>query len=88
MLGRYTTSSTRRRSVTARYWPSLSVTRQVHDVFHEVQQEMVSLTTGVSEDDLAMAKAQLKYNLMLQVHSPHPRLHVGDSYSAGFPSHS
>lgn len=35
---------------------------EVHDVFHEIQQEMVALTTGTAEEDLAMAKNQLKYN--------------------------
>ncbi len=38
----------------------------MHDVFHEVQQEMVALTTGVEEGDLATAKSLLKYNLLQQ----------------------
>lgn len=45
---------------------------EVHDVFHEIQQEMVALTTGTDESDLAMAKAQLKSNLLLGIDGTSP----------------
>jgi len=39
---------------------------QVFELFHHVQEEMVALTTGVSDEDLERAKAQLKYNMLQQ----------------------
>jgi processing peptidase subunit beta len=39
----------------------------VHDLFHHVQEEMVSLTTGVTDEDVMRAKAQLKFNMMQQI---------------------
>jgi len=40
---------------------------RVADLFHHVQEEMVSLTTGVTDEDLDRAKAQLKYNMLQQM---------------------
>jgi len=39
----------------------------VMELFHHVQEEMVALTTGVTDEDLARAKSQLKYNILQQV---------------------
>lgn len=39
----------------------------VMELFHHVQEEMVSMTTGVSDEDLERAKRQLKYNMLQQV---------------------
>lgn len=39
----------------------------VDDLFGQVQEELVALTTGTAEEDLEMAKNQLKYNLLLQM---------------------
>jgi len=37
------------------------------ELFHHVQEEMVAITTGVSDEDLERAKAQLKYNMLQQI---------------------
>lgn len=39
----------------------------VMELFHHVQEEMVALTTGVSDESLDRAKQQLKYNMLQQV---------------------
>ncbi|KAL1519473.1 hypothetical protein AB1Y20_022992 [Prymnesium parvum] len=39
----------------------------VSELFARVQEEIVSLTTGVSDQDLERAKRQLKYNMLQQV---------------------
>jgi processing peptidase subunit beta len=44
----------------------------VDDLFGQVQEELVALTTGTSEEDLDMAKAQLQYNLLLQMDGTTP----------------
>jgi len=40
---------------------------KVDDLFATVQEELVALTTGTADEDLEMAKNQLKYNMMLQM---------------------
>jgi len=45
---------------------------QVDDVFGTVQEELVALTTGTSDEDLAAAKAQLKYSMLLQMDGTSP----------------
>jgi len=40
---------------------------KVDDLFGTIQEELVALTTGTTDEDLEMAKAQLKYNLLLQM---------------------
>jgi processing peptidase subunit beta len=44
----------------------------VHDLFHHVQEEMVSLTTGVTDEDVARGKMQLKYNILQQMDGTSP----------------
>jgi processing peptidase subunit beta len=44
----------------------------VDDVVSTIQEELVALTTGVSEEDLVSAKAQLKYNMMMQMDGTSP----------------
>ena len=39
----------------------------VDDLFGTIQEELVAITTGTADEDLAMAKNQLKYNLLLQM---------------------
>ena len=39
----------------------------VDDLFGTVQEELVAITTGTADEDLEMAKNQLKYNLLLQM---------------------
>ena len=39
----------------------------VAELFHHVQEEIVALTTGSSDEELDRAKAQLKYNILQQV---------------------
>ena len=39
----------------------------VDDLFSTVQEELVALTTGTADEDLDMAKKQLKYNMLLQM---------------------
>jgi processing peptidase subunit beta len=42
------------------------------DLFHHVQEEMVALTTGVSDEDVMRGKAQLKYNILQQMDGTSP----------------
>jgi processing peptidase subunit beta len=42
------------------------------DLFHHVQEEMVALTTGVSDEDVVRAKMQLKYNILQQIDGTSP----------------
>merc|ERR1719352_515762 len=42
------------------------------DLFSVVQDEMVSLCTGVSDEDLERAKAQLKFNMLQQMDGSSP----------------
>jgi len=44
----------------------------VDDAFSTIQEELVALTTGTSEEDLAAAKAQLKLNLLAQMDGTSP----------------
>ena len=44
----------------------------VDDTIGTIQEELVALTTGVTDDDLATAKANLKYNLMMQMDGTSP----------------
>jgi processing peptidase subunit beta len=44
----------------------------VDDTIATIQEEMVALTTGASDEDLAAAKAQLKYNMMMQMDGTSP----------------
>ena len=44
----------------------------VDDMIGTVQEELVALTTGVTEEDLASAKAMLKYNMMMQMDGTSP----------------
>ena len=44
----------------------------VDDTIGTIQEELVALTTGVAPDDLAAAKAQLKYNMVLQMDGTSP----------------
>ena len=54
----------------------------VHDVFHEIQEELVALTTGVPDEHLVAAKAQLKY-ITNSFQSDDPNLYLdGLSYTA------
>lgn len=43
-----------------------------HDLFHHIQEEMVALTTGVSDEDVMRGKAQLKYNILQQMDGTSP----------------
>jgi processing peptidase subunit beta len=45
---------------------------KTHDLFHHVQEEMVAITTGVSDEDVARAKMQLKYNILQQMDGTSP----------------
>jgi len=45
---------------------------KTHDLFHHVQEEMVALTTGVSDEDVVRAKMQLKYNILQQMDGTSP----------------
>ena len=42
------------------------------DVIGTIQEELVSLTQGPGEDELAAAKAQLKYNMLMQMDGTSP----------------
>jgi hypothetical protein len=42
------------------------------DVIGTLQEEIVAMTTGVSDEDLVSAKAQLKYNMMMQMDGTSP----------------
>ena len=42
------------------------------DAFGTIQEEMVALTTGVTGEDLASAKAQLKLNVLAQMDGTSP----------------
>ena len=44
----------------------------VDDVFGTIQEELVAITTGTSDDDLAAAKAQLKFNMLMQMDGTSP----------------
>lgn len=44
----------------------------VDDTISTIQEELVALTTGVSDDAIVAAKAQLKYNMMLQMDGTSP----------------
>jgi processing peptidase subunit beta len=44
----------------------------VDDTIGTIQEELVALTTGTTDDDLATAKANLKYNLMMQMDGTSP----------------
>jgi processing peptidase subunit beta len=44
----------------------------VDDTIGTIQEEIVALTTGVADEDLEAAKAQLKYNMMLQMDGTSP----------------
>jgi len=44
----------------------------VDSVFSTIQEEIVAITTGTSGDDLAAAKAQLKYNMLMQMDGTSP----------------
>jgi len=46
---------------------NMSKKESVDDLFSTIQEELVALTTGTADEDLQMAKNQLKYNLMLQM---------------------
>jgi len=52
----------------------MSMAKKEHcdDMIGTVQEELVALTTGVSEEDLASAKAMLKYNMMMQMDGTSP----------------
>merc|ERR1711967_194959 len=45
---------------------------EANEVIQIVQDEMVSLTTGVSDEELVRAKAGLKYNMLLQMDGTSP----------------
>tara|TARA_B110001452_G_scaffold264503_1_gene267610 strand:+ start:1560 stop:2576 length:1017 start_codon:yes stop_codon:yes gene_type:complete len=42
------------------------------DLFHHVLEEMVAITTGVSDEDVMRGKAQLKYNILQQMDGTSP----------------
>jgi len=46
--------------------------QSVDEVFGQIQEEVVALTTGTAPDDLAAAKAQLKYNMLMQMDGTSP----------------
>ena len=46
--------------------------QHVDDTIGTIQEEIVALTTGVADEDLEAAKAQLKYNMMLQMDGTSP----------------
>ena len=45
---------------------------KTHDLFHHVQEEMVAITTGVTDEDVARGKVQLKYNILQQMDGTSP----------------
>lgn len=45
---------------------------KTHDLFHHIQEEMVGITTGVSDEDVMRGKAQLKYNILQQMDGTSP----------------
>jgi processing peptidase subunit beta len=45
---------------------------KTHDLFHHVQEEMVAITTGVTDEDVARGKMQLKYNILQQMDGTSP----------------
>ena len=51
---------------------NMSKKEAVDETFLRVQEELVAITTGVSDEDLASAKAMLKYNVMLQMDGTSP----------------
>jgi len=51
---------------------SMNKKEMVDDAFSTIQEELVALTTGTSEEDLAAAKAQLKLNLLAQMDGTSP----------------
>ena len=48
------------------------VKEMVDDAFGTIQEELVALTTGTTEEDLAAAKAQLKLNMLAQMDGTSP----------------
>jgi len=50
----------------------MSKKENVDETFLRLQEEIVAMTTGVSDEELAAAKAQLKYNIMLQMDGTSP----------------
>jgi len=51
---------------------SMNKKEMVDDAFATIQEELVALTTGTTEEDLASAKAQLKLNLLAQMDGTSP----------------
>jgi len=50
------------------YWVSdTSKKEYIDDAVTLIQREMVAITTGTTEEELAMAKNQLKYNMLVQM---------------------
>jgi len=51
---------------------ALAKKEHADDVIGTLQEEIVAMTTGVSDEDLVSAKAQLKYNMMMQMDGTSP----------------
>ena len=45
---------------------------RAYDLFHHVQEELVAITTGCSDEDVARGKAQLKFQLLQQMDGTSP----------------